>query len=197
MSEPAEILLGVPQGSVLGPLFFLLFINDLAYLLLGLSSKLFADDTTIYSSGPDLDGVIKDFQTRIKPLSTWCALNRLDINWSKTFVMFVTNRRMSLPSSVELNGVCVSVVSEFKLLGVTIDNKLNFDKHISIVCRQINSKLFSIKRIFYLSTKVKLQFFKTFILPYFDYCMSLLIYFPKAIIKKLSKCFYLYLFKLF
>lgn len=193
MSEPAEILLGVPQGSVLGPLFFLLFINDLAYLLLGLSSKLFVDDTTIYSSGRD--GVVKDFQTRIKQLSTWCALNRLDINWSKTFVMFVTNRRISLPSSVDLNGVCVSVVSEFKLLGVTLDNKLNFDKHISIVCRQINSKLFFIKRIFYLSTKVKLQFFKTFILPY--YCMSLRIYFPKAIIKKLSKCFYLCLFKLF
>jgi len=143
VSEPADILLGVTQGSVLGPLFFLLFINDLAYLLQGLSSKLFADDTTIYSSGPDLDSVVKDFQARIKPLSTWCSLNRLDINWSKTFVMFVTKERVSLPSSVDLNGVSVSVVTEFKLLGVTLDNKLNFDKHISIVCRQINSKLFS------------------------------------------------------
>ena len=132
VSEPADILLGVPQGSVLGPLFLLLFINDLAYLLQGLSSKLFADDTTIYSSGPDLDSVVKDFQARIKPLSTWCSLNRLDINWSKTFVMFVTNKRVSLPSSVDLNGVSVSVVSEFKLLGVTLDKKLNFDKHISI-----------------------------------------------------------------
>jgi len=160
VSEPADILLGVPQGSVLGPLFFLLFINDLAYLLQGLPSKLFADDTTIYSSGPDLDSVVKDFQASIKPLSTWCSLNRLDINWSKTFVMFVTNKRVSLPSYVDLNGVSVSVVSEFKLLGVTLDNKLNFDKHISIVCGQINSKLFSIKRLFYLNTSVKLQFFK-------------------------------------
>ena len=111
--------------------------------------------------------------------------------------MFVTNKRVSLPSSVDLNGVSVSVVSEFKLLVVTLDNKLNFDKHISIVCRQINSKLFSIKRLFYLNTSVKLQFFKTFILPYFDYCMSLLVYAPKSMIKKLSKCFYLCLYKLF
>jgi hypothetical protein len=197
VSEPADILLGVPQGSVLGPLFFLLFINDLAFLLQGLSSKLFADDTTIYSSGPDLDGVMKDFQSKIKPLSTWCALNRLDINWSKTFIMFVTNKRVSLPSSVDLNGVSVSVISEFKLLGVTLDNKLNFSKQVSIVCRQINSKLFSIKRLFYLSTAVKLQFFKTFILPYFDYCMSLHIYYPKVAIIKLTKCFYLCLYKLF
>jgi len=70
VSEPADILLGVPQGSVFGPLFFLLFINDLAFLPQGLSSKLFADDTTIYSSGTDLDGVMKDFQSKIKPLRT-------------------------------------------------------------------------------------------------------------------------------
>ena len=197
VSEPAEILLGVPQGSVLGPLFFLLFINDLAYLLRGLSSKLFADDTTIFTSGADLDVLIKDFQLKIKPLSTWCAFNRLDINWSKTFVMFITNKRVSIPSSVDLNGVSVSTVSEFKLLGVTLDNKLNFSKQVSIICRQINSKLFSIKRLFYLSTAVKLQFFKTFILPYFDYCMSLHIYYPKVAIIKLTKCFYLCLYKLF
>ena len=83
LSGSASIPLGVPQGSCLGPLFFLIFINDLAYLLEGLQSKLFADDTTIYSSGPILSGVIVDFQKRIKPLGSWCALNRLDITWSR------------------------------------------------------------------------------------------------------------------
>ena len=197
LSGSASIPLGVPQGSCLGPLFFLIFINDLAYLLEGLHSKLFADDTTIYSSGPILSDVIGDFQKRIKPLGSWCALNRLDINWSKTYVMFITNSRITLPTSVALNDVTVSVVTEFKLLGVTLDNKLNFNKHIAIMCRQINSKLFSIKRLFVLSTSVKMQFFKTFVLPYFDYCISLLVYFPKLMLQKLSKCFYLCLYKLF
>ena len=197
LSGSASIPLGVPQGSCLGPLFFLIFINDLAYLLVGLHSKLFADDTTIYSSGPILSDVIGDFQKRIKPLGSWCALNRLDINWSKTYVMFITNSRITLPTSVALNDVTVSVVTEFKLLGVTLDNKLNFNKHIAIMCRQINSKLFSIKRLFVLSTSVKMQFFKTFVLPYFDYCISLLVYFPKLMLQKLSKCFYLCLYKLF
>ena len=197
LSLQAEIPLGVPQGSCLGPLFFLIFINDLAFLLEGLNSKLFADDTTIYSSGPVLAEVISDFQTRIKPLGSWCALNRLDINWSKTFVMFIANSRAALPPTVSLNNVDVLVVKEFKLLGVTLDHKLNFDKHVAIMCRQINSKLFSIKRLFSLSTSVKMQFFKTFVLPYFDYCASLLVYFPKAAVLKLSKCFYICLFKLF
>ena len=96
--------------------------------------------------------------------------------------MFITNSRITLPTSVVLNDVTVSVVTEFKLLGVTLDNKLNFNKHIAIMCRQINSKLFSIKRLFVLSTSVKMQFFKTFVLPYFDYCISLLVYFPKLML---------------
>ena len=61
----------------------------------------------------------------------------------------------------------------------------------------INRKLFSIKRLFYLSTSVKVQFFKTFILPYFDYCLSLLIYFPKYTIQSLSNCFNHCLYMLF
>ena len=111
-----------------------------------------------------------------------------DINWSKTYVMFITNFRVSLPPSVVLNDVVVSVVR---------DNKLKFNKHIAIMCRQINSKLFSIKRLFVLSTSVKMRFFKTFVLPYFDYCISLLVYFPKLMLQKLSKCYYLCLYKLF
>ena len=91
----------------------------------------------------------------------------------------------------------VQVVESFKLLGVTIDNKLNFTKYTADIRTIINRKLFSIKRLFYLSTSVKIQFFKTFILPYFDYCLSLLIYFPKNTIQTLSNCFNNCLFLLF
>ena len=80
MSSPCQIKLGVPQGSVLGLLFFLIFINDLAFLLDSISSKLFADDTTLYKSGPDLDNPITNFKLSIKPLFSWCKFNRLDIN---------------------------------------------------------------------------------------------------------------------
>ncbi len=176
LSGSASIPMGVSQSSCLSPLFFLIFINDLAYLLEGLQSKLFTDDIRIYLSGPILSDVIVDFRKRIKPLGSWCALNPLDINWSKTYVMFITNSRIDLLTSERC--YCLSC-------------------HIAIIYRQINSKLFSINRLFVLSTSAKMQFFKTFVLSYFDYCISLLVYFPNLMLQKLSKCFYLCLFKIF
>jgi hypothetical protein len=113
--------------------------------------------------------------------------------------MFITNKRIKqkLPNVIDIDGNQIEVVETFKLLGVTIDNKLNFNKYSCDLRLVINRKLYSIKRLFYLCTSVKVQFFKTFIMPYFDYCLSLLIYFPKATIRRLNDCFNSCLFKLF
>ena len=88
-------------------------------------------------------------------------------------------------------------MNNFKLLGVTIDNKLNFTEHCSNLKKIVNKKLYSIKRLFFLCTSVKIHFFKTFILPYFDYCLSLIIYFPPSAYQSLNNCFNLCLYKLF
>ena len=196
-SKPNLILLGVPQGSILGPLFFLIFINDLLSYLVDVNAKLFADDTTLYSSGAELDDLTARFSSIIRQLLDWCSKNRLDINWSKTFFMIITKKRIKIPESFTFGNINIKCVSEFKLLGVTIDNKLSFKTHLSNISHIVNSKLFSIKRIFYLSTSVKVQFFKTFILPYFDYCSTLLIYCSKSIIQKFANKYYLCLHKLF
>ena len=111
--------------------------------------------------------------------------------------MIISNQRISIPKNIQLGEFTVEVVDEYKLLGVIIDSKLTFEKHVTYICRQINIKLFSIKRLFYLCSSVKNQFFKTFILPYFDYCLSLYMYYPKKQIQKLADCFYICLDKLF
>jgi len=112
--------------------------------------------------------------------------------------MFVTNKRVGkqIPNEISIENCQVKVVDNFKLLGVTIDNKLNFDKYSRDLRLSVNKKLYSIKRLFYLCKSVKIQFFKTFVLPYFDYCLSLLIYFPKSTIQRINNCFNLCLFKL-
>ena len=125
----------------------------------------------------------------------------MDINWNKTEIMFISKKMATnnegdyrlrvFPEYIMISGFKVKVVTSFKLLGITIDNKLNFRLHVSKMRRSICIRLFSIKKLFYLSNSVKLQFFKTFILPYFDYCLSLCIYFPKTTIQKLSNCYYL------
>jgi ribonucleases P/MRP protein subunit RPP40 len=167
MSPLMAFLLGVPKGSVLGPLFFLLMINDLAYII-ELMCKLFADDTTLGDVDKDLNILINRFVSKLKTLLDWCQFNKLAINWSKTFFMFVTNKRVKLPNEITVDtklvndkneDIKVSVVNSFKLLGVTIDNKLNFTEHCSNLKKIVNKKLNSIKRLFFLCTSVKIHFF--------------------------------------
>jgi hypothetical protein len=105
--------------------------------------------------------------------------------------MIVSHRRdLSKPSNICHKGITINLVANFKLLGVTIDERLNFNDYISSLAKTINQKLYSIKRIFYLSFSVKLQFFKSFIMPHFDYCLSLAIYFSKQAITRLAKAYY-------
>lgn len=94
--------------------------------------KLFADDTTILKVGNDLVTLVNDFSSSIINQIEWCKFNRIDINWSKTKIMFVTNKRnICVPESILIDNNNVEVVNNFKLLGVTIDNKLSFEKYVS------------------------------------------------------------------
>jgi hypothetical protein len=197
VSIPANINLGVPQGSVLGPLFFIIYINDLPFFMSSILTKLFADDTTLLFEGEHLDDLLMRCKSGVRLLLEWCELNYLYVNWTKTYAMFITNKRLVLPKALSVEAFNIEIVEKFKLLGVTIDTKLNFVDHVANVAKAINIKLFAIKRLFYLSFEVKLQFFKTFILPYFDYCLSLIIYFSKQAINKMAKIYYTCLFKLF
>ena len=192
-----KLTLGVPQGSVLGPILFSIFINDISWYLQNVVSVLFADDTTLVQNGSTLIAVEEKFRQDMKRLSEWCKHNRLYINWSKTHIMFITNKRVILPSELTLDNIKVQSVDEFKLLGITIDNKLSFSSESSKQCTTISKKLFALNRIFYLPFNVKMQFFKTFIMPHFDYCMSLYIYYSKTSIQRLCKMYYLCLKTLF
>jgi hypothetical protein len=212
-SEALAITLGVPQGSVLGPLLFLIFINDLPeYLKAQLAderrtklstdcdhdTKMFADDTTLVFADGDINKVTEACKSAIRNLIDWCRCNRLPINWSKTFVMLVGRRRLPKERDEHLvyKDIKIKYVKSFKLLGVTIDERLNFNEYISELSKTINKRMYSIKRIFYLPYDVKLQFFKTFILPHFDYCLSLVIYFSKKAVTRLAKAYYFCLSKL-
>jgi len=102
--------------SVLGPLFFLIFINDLPFIM-ELLAKLFADDTTFYKAGKNIDQLISSFLKDLEPLLMWCKMNKLDINFKKTYIMIVTTHRVEIPKSIMVNGIDIEVVQKFKLLG--------------------------------------------------------------------------------
>jgi hypothetical protein len=196
LSNLADLLLGIAQGSCLGPLFFIIYINDLPRFLKDILSKLFADDTTLIFSGATLNVVNERMKIGIMQLNEWCKHNRLYINWSKTFIMYITTR-VAIPKSILINNQTINVVDKFRLLGVLVDNKLKFDTYVAQQYLAINKRLFNIKKLFFLPQEVKMTFFKAFILPSFDYCISLALYYSKKSLQKLCKSFYFCLFKLF
>ena len=140
---------------------------------------------------------MKKFYDSIGYLTKWCSFNKVDINWKKSEIMFITNKQnITIPEFINISGNNVKVVTEFKLLGIIIDNKLNFKSNTAKIKRSINIRLYSIQKLFQLPLAVKIQFLKTFILPYFDYCATLCIYYSKSILQKLANSYNNCIFKL-
>jgi hypothetical protein len=181
----------VPQGSVAGPFFFLVFINDLASSLGDIFTKIFADDTTMLFAASTVEGCVDAAKIGVRRLMEWCEHNQLFVNWSKTYFMFVTNKPgVKLPTEIPIDGIKIQVVNSFRLLGVTLDTKLDFVEHASNIAKSATNKLFAIKRISHLAKEVKIQFLKTFILPFFDFGLTLIIYYSQTAINKITKAFY-------
>ena len=176
MSDDEVIISGVPQGSILGPLLFLLFINDLPLYTDSSNTDMYADDTTLYVCGKTLEDIRTNLQMALDSLAKWCRYNGMIINTSKTKVMLITThqKRASLPNeqlSLTLNSVDLNMISYDKILGVIIDNNLTWSQHIDKICKKITSNLWLLSRIKdYLSRDHRVQFYKTYIQPHIDYC---------------------------
>ena len=126
----------------------------------------------------------------------WITHKKLFLNWSKIKFMIIANTKAGArhPVNIELENNLIEVVPEFKLLGCTINDKLRFDKHVKNHKYAICRKLFTIKNLFFLSFDIKVHFFKTFLLPHFDYCSSLFVYFSNTLLNKLYKLYNLSLY---
>ena len=91
----------------------------------------------------------------------------------------------------------IDVVEDIKLLGITIDNKLNFNHYFKSFAKKVNFKVYCIRRLIFLPEKTRVMFFKAFILPHFDYCSSLFVYFSLTLISRLESLFNSIVFKMF
>ena len=176
-SHSLPITCGVPQGSVLGPLFFLVYINDLSHVLNDCKVKLYADDTVIYKSSVDHTSAAEVLQRDLDRFCKWCDENKLTVNSKKTKLMvFGSRSRVKKAKNVEIliNGEFLQLVPSFKYLGLILDSTLNFNQHITSMIRTVLHKttlLSKVKR--YLRDEVALQIYKSMILPYFDYADSI------------------------
>ena len=131
-SEVRDITCGVPQGSVLGPLLFLLYINDLPNISNKLKFFLFADDTNIYYESTDLVELETTINKEIKKLSLWLNINRLALNIGKTnFAIFRANRPLYHNVTLLMNKKAIEQKEVVKYLGILVDEHLNW-KHQTI-----------------------------------------------------------------
>ena len=142
-SDSENVISGVPQGTVLGPLLFLIYINDLPECISSMCS-LFADDCLIYRK-IESERDIKILQNDFKNLELWTKKWLMTFNTDKCEVIQISLKPLT-PNSYTLYGKYLKEVTEAKYLGVTIDCKLSFTKHIDIVCKKANSTLAFIRR---------------------------------------------------
>ena len=137
-SEIKSISCGVPQGSVLGPLLFLIYINDLPNVSKNLNFYLFADDTNLFYQSDNLDELQKTVNKELKNIVVWLNANRLALNVSKTnFVIFSAVNKPIKPVTILINRKAIEQKEYVKYLGVLIDSKLSFKHHITAISKKI------------------------------------------------------------
>ena len=173
ISSTKRITCGVPQGSILGPLLFLVYINDIENILCDVKFQLYADDTVIYLSGKNTMKVKETLQKNINKFVEWCEINKLTINIRKTKVMvFGTRHFINKSKNIELSigKELLQSVPTYKYLGINLDQTLNYNYHLKSIVGLISHKLFVFSKIRrYFDEFTALTIYKTMILPYFDY----------------------------
>ena len=120
-----NIMQGVPQGSVLGPLFYIIYANDISKMIKHCKVALYADDTVLYLGNTDFNQTISKMQQDINALSLWCSAIGIQMNADKTKMMLFGNQKKIelLPDfDVKVNDLSLKVVPHYKYLGITLDN---------------------------------------------------------------------------
>ena len=160
----------MPQGSILGPLLFLIYINDLPNFLRGAVPRMFADDTNLTLSAKTLTELKLALTPELNNLSCWLKANKLSLNVAKTELMIIGQDKCD-DVKIRIDDQIIKRVNHTKSLGLTIDAQLSWGKHNEEIWREVSSAISALKRVqHFISKETAIQIYNALIMPHFDYC---------------------------
>ena len=133
----------MPQGSILGPLLFNIFLNDIFYFITNISIANYADDNTPYATDKNITSLLETLEIETNVLLDWFRVNEMKPNEDKCHLLVINHEN----TSVNLGNQNISCSSTVDLLGIKIDDKLNFNEHVSKLCKIGNQKFHALARI--------------------------------------------------
>ena len=164
--------IGLPQGAILSPTLFILYINDLHNLSNNFSTVLFADDTTLLFKNPVFSNLIQSCNQEIDKFRLWTTANRLSLNVDKTCAIVFGNRKHTQNFSISFGVSTIKIVTEFTFLGVKIDNNLKFNSHSQFICNKIAKNIGILYKLSnYVPRKILRSVYFSIIYPYLNYCI--------------------------
>ena len=171
-SKTESVTCGIPQGSILGPLLFIISVNDISEVSNKIFPSLFADDTTILMEGNSIHNVIASLNIELHKLNVWLKANKLSINVAKThFMVFHRARQKEYHNNITLNDSTLTQVKCIKFLGVILDDKLKWIQNISYIKNKIAKGMgIILKARKVLKKTVLYQLYNSFVFPYLIYC---------------------------
>ena len=191
-SSERLIKCGVPQGSILGPLFFLLYINDLPNCLNKTKPRMFADDTNLTASANSLTDLEDAANFDLENLRKWLIANRLSLNVAKTEFMLIGSKPMlkniCVSPNVLIENKQIKQVNECKTLGVTIDQHLSWKSNTDKICKKVTAGISAIRRVKpFVDQDTLVLIYNAIVRPYFDYCCEVWDVFGETQSKRLQK----------
>ena len=185
-SSWVEILTGVPQGSILGPLLFNIYLNDLFWIFINTEACNFADDTTLYSCDQELATVMRNLEHDSLLAIEWFESNYMKLNGDKCHLLTAGHKHEWMWANIGNNKIWES--KNEKLLGIHIDNELSFKVHILGICKIANTKLTALRRYCkILSFEKKRILFKSFVQSQFSYCPLMWMFHNRNLNNKLNR----------
>ena len=176
LSSARAVTCGVPQGSLIGPLLFLIYINDLPNCLSKALPRMYADDTSISIAASSLPELESALNIELANLHEWLNVNKLSLNIAKTELMLIASRQRLATTighslTVQIKGHEIDRVPHTKSLGVYIDQNLSWSKHVNETAKIISSGIRALKRLRpFICKETAILLYRALIEPYFDYC---------------------------